>query len=173
MRVICIVLFVLHLMPNICRLTASYQAIWSHAAASRTSSHQHPQCKQAHLPPAAHKCYNRRRYSASADTTVRKWLPIADSSQGAARVQFPGDSVELSRIPPGRVIVSTAAPVLGVGSAGVKVVGAADSVTQMPAVKVMDEIVGDDAHDNSRGGVNVINKHDDKVGLWCNIRLRQ
>ena len=41
------------------------------------------------------------RYSASADTVLRKWLPIADSSKAESLV-FPGDAVEFLRLPPGR-----------------------------------------------------------------------
>jgi hypothetical protein len=33
--------------------------------------------------------------------------------------------------------------------------------------KVGEEAVGSDAHDNSMGGVDVINRHTDKVGAIC------
>ena len=52
---------------------------------------------------------------------------------------------------------------MGMGSVAVKVVAAADGVVQAPVAKGADEFTGADAHDNSRGGVDVINKHDDKV----------
>ncbi len=84
-------------------------------------------------------------------------------SQGGPKIQFPGDAVELARMPPGRVAVGRGLPALGMGSVAVKVVGAADGVAMAPAAKGADEFVGADAHDNSHGGVDVINKHDDKV----------
>jgi hypothetical protein len=46
---------------------------------------------------------------------------------------------------------------------GVKVVGAADSIAPAPTVQVAEDIGSGNAHDNSHGGVDVINKHDDKV----------
>ena len=93
------------------------------------------------------------RYSASADTVLRKWLPIADTSKAESLV-FPGDAVEFLRLPPGR-----SAAARGGGAVGV-----ADSVAPGTSVlkKIEPEVVSD-AHDNSKGGVNVINKHEDKV----------
>ena len=64
------------------------------------------------------------RYSASADTVLRKWLPIADSAKAESLV-FPGDSVEFARLPPGR----TAAGRVGVGGV------VADSVAPAPPLK--------------------------------------
>jgi tetrahydromethanopterin S-methyltransferase subunit D len=55
------------------------------------------------------------------------------------------------------------APASGIGSAIVKVVGVADGVAQVPAAKAAVELSGANAHNNSLGGVEVINKHDDKV----------
>jgi hypothetical protein len=67
-------------------------------------------------------------------------------------------------MPPGRTAVSNGMPVPGMSSVGVKVIGVADSVVaQVPAVKASEEAVGGDAHDNSHGGVEIINKHEDKV----------
>ena len=93
------------------------------------------------------------RYSASADTVLRKWLPIADSSKAESLV-FPGDAVEFLRLPPGR----------SAAGRGGGAVGVADSVAPgTSVVKKMEPEVVSDAHDNSNGGVNVINKHEDKV----------
>jgi hypothetical protein len=100
------------------------------------------------------------RYSTSADTTIRKWLPIAATSQGLASFQFPGDSVEVARLPPGR---SAGAHGLVPGAAAVKFVGAADSVAAAGVTKVLAEDITVEAHDHSHGGVQVISKHEDKV----------
>ena len=107
------------------------------------------------------------RFSASADTTVRKWLPIASSSQIASSFQFPGDAVELSRLPQGRTSAAKAAAPAATGGVGVKVVGVADMVVAPSVSKVGEEAVGGDAHDNSMGGVDVINRHTDKVRVIC------
>ncbi len=48
-----------------------------------------------------------------------------------------------------------------------KRVGVADMVVVPLVTKVVEEAVGAEAHDNSMGGVDVINKHADKVGVIC------
>ena len=124
------------------------------------------------LPPFPHRKYvTFSRFSASADTTVRKWL--ASSSQVASSFQFPGDAVELSRLSQGRPSASKAAATVpaaaaaAAGGVGVKRVGVADMVVVPVVTKVAEEGVGAEAHDNSMGGVDVINKHTDKVGVIC------
>ena len=103
------------------------------------------------------------RYSTSADTTIRKWLPIADASRGLASFQFPGDSVEVARLPPGRSAGARGAHGLVPGAAAVKFVGAADSVAAAGVTKVLAEDITVEAHDHSHGGMQVISKHEDKV----------
>jgi hypothetical protein len=104
------------------------------------------------------------RYSSSADTTVRKWLPIAaDGSRGLASFQFPGDAVEVARLPPGRTSAGRGAQAVLAGAAAVKVVGVADSVEPVAVEKPSVHEGTAEAHDNSLGGVQVICKHEDKV----------
>jgi hypothetical protein len=105
-------------------------------------------------------------FSASADTTVRKWLPIASSSQLHSSFQFPGDAVELLRLSLGQASAAKApAPAAaGAGVSGARVVGVADQVVAPTVLKAAEDS-GSEAHDNSMSGVNVLNKHTDKVCL--------
>jgi hypothetical protein len=93
-------------------------------------------------------------------------MPIADVTQRVSSVQFPGDAVEVARLPPGRVTVGKVASVTGVGVAAAKFVGVADGVPVGGVLMAEKEVVGSVAHDNSNGGVAVICKHEDKVVVW-------
>ena len=93
-------------------------------------------------------------------------MPIADVTQRVSSVQFPGDAVEVARLPPGRVTVGKVVSVTGVGVAAAKFVGVADGVPGGGVLMAEKEVVGGVAHDNSNGGVAVICKHEDKVVVW-------
>jgi hypothetical protein len=93
-------------------------------------------------------------------------MPIADVTQRVSSVKFPGDAVEVARLPPGRVTVGKVATVTGVGVAAAKFVGVADGVPVGGVLMAEKEVVGSVAHDNSNGGVAVICRHEDKVVVW-------
>jgi hypothetical protein len=64
-------------------------------------------------------------------------------------------------------VAAKAAVPAATGGAGVKAVGVADLVVVPSVSKVGEEAVVAEAHDNSMGGVAVINRHTDKVCAVC------